>query len=535
MKKLREKIFPAALFLILFINGCFPSKKAVTVEPAEYQTGEQIESPAKVFLKDSSLVIFNEGFIVSENFIEGPGTQYWLNRSEDYRQHRIHLDSIATMTTYEETQTYGTILGSALLGVTGTIMAPLSLYCLTCPKCCFGSCPTVYTTDGNNYELEAELFSYNISRFFQDVDFDRLTQKPQADGGFTIRLTNEALETHYINQFELQSAYHPSNTTAWPTPEGAVALVKEHIIPAEVINSDGQDIRAMVRKQDTTWFSGVSRRFDHAQNSLSRDWIDLKLQVPETTDEVTLVLNIRNTLLSTVLFYDVVLASQGVKALEWTQRLNSDSLYAAFYHAAYSAFSGMDIKIKQKGENSEAVWKTVSGFGDVGPLAWKQMAIELPVYQDENGAMSVRLEWFPDNFMIDFIGYDIGYNETEIVETVYPDSVANYSAELNPHILGHLESTDSDYLVAYPGDSNYFYYRIPQKHEFTTTLFLKSSGYYTEWLRGDWISPNSSEYTFNLFEPEETLEQLKRSWRSDQKILERTFFETRIPLKESKK
>ncbi|MFH5831735.1 hypothetical protein [Halalkalibaculum sp. DA384] len=535
MEMLIEKILPVALLLILFINGCFSSKKAVTVEPTEYQTGEQIESPAKVFLKDSSLVIFNEGFTVSGNFIEGPGTQYWLNYSGDSSQHRIHLDSIATMTTYEEKQTGGTILGSAIMGITGTIMAPLSVYCLSCPKCCFGSCPTVYTTDGNKYELEAELFSYNLSRFFQEVDFDRLTQKPQTDGRFTIRLTNEALETHYINQFKLQAVHHPSNTTAYPTPEGRVALVKDHILPVEVINSDGQDIQAMVRKQDTTWFTGVSSRFDQAENSLSRDWIDLKLQVPETANKVTLVLNVRNTLLSTVLFYDVVLASQGVKALEWTRRLNSDSLYAAFYHAAYSAFSGMDVKIKQKGTNSEAVWKTVSSFGDVGPLAWKQQAIELPVYHDENGTMSVRLEWFPDNFMIDFIGYDIGYNEMGKVETVYPDSVANYSADLNPYVLEHLESTDSDYLVAYPGDANYFYYHIPQKQEFATTLFLQSSGYYTEWLRGNWISHKATDYTFNLFQPEETLEQLKRSWRRDQELLERTFFETKIPLKESKR
>jgi len=514
--------------------GCFPSKKAVKVEPVEYQTGTKIKTPTKVFLKDSSVAIFNKGFTAEDDTIKGVGTRHWLTYDIEKDHLQIPIDSIATMTTYQRTQNEGTILGSAILGVTGTILTPLSVYCISCPKCCFGSCPTVYTTDGENYELEAELFSYSLSRFFQETDVDRLIQKPTKEGLFSLRLTNEALETHYINQFLLQAVHHPQNSTIYPTADGNIVSVGQLKSPSSVSDSYGRDIKSLLSNRDTSWFKGVSDRFEKAENSLSRDWLTLTMAVPDTADTVKLVLKLRNTLLSTALFYDVVLASQGLKALEWTHRLNSDSLYAALYHMAYGSFSGMDIKVQYFDQQRKPFWKQVNSFRDVGPIAWKELAVELPVYRDTQGEMSIRLEWFPDNFMIDFLGYDIESNisnEAITSEQLTPTVVENNKGEATPEIITKIAAKDVNFLITNPGDTYYFHYMVPTKEETATTLLLRSSGYYTEWLRGSWITSPKGEYTFNLFEPDKTLEKLKQSWKDNRSLLESTFFKTRIPLK----
>ncbi|HKK44618.1 MAG TPA: hypothetical protein VJ964_03800 [Balneolaceae bacterium] len=530
MKSTKSK--PAIVFLlimsVLIVQGCFPSKRAVPVNTNSLRTRESVTTPAKVFLRDSSLVIFNQGFSISGDSVEGMGTRYWLTHHDSLQTQRIPVNGIAAVTSYEKNQTEGMLIGSGLMAITGAIMAPLSIYCLSCPKCCFGSCPTVFTTDGKRYALEAELFSYSLSKFFQDTDTDRIIQKPAADGTFTIRLTNEALETHYINQFNLLAVRHDAGTEVYPTPEGGTAVVKKLHAPMEALDSEGGNISSLISRRDTSWVTGISTRFDEAENSKARDWLDMKLAVPDSAKQATLVLRLRNSLLSTVLFYDVVLASQGVGALEWNHRLNTDSLYAAFYHMAYSQFAGIEVEAKSSG----GTWKQIASFGDVGPLAWKELALQLPVVRDENGEMWIRLQWFPENFIIDYAGYDYGTYKTPEIEQVNPKSITDHRSRLMNEIWQQVEYSDGEFLTTYPGDSYYFYYVIPDRPETTTTLFLKSKGYYTEWLRGNWISRRNRDYTFNLFEEDKTLEQLKRSWRADRELLERTFFQTRIPLKE---
>ena len=240
------------------------------------------------------------------------------------------------------------------------------------------------------------------------------------------------------------------------------------------------------------------------------------------------MLRLKNTLLTTVLFYDVVLASQGVEALEWNYRLNSDSLYAAFYHMAYNSYAGLTVSVRREGE-----WTQVETVPDVGPIAPKELALRLPVERNGYGEMEVRLEWFPDNFMIDYIGFEPEPADDEIrVSALQPHSIRDYRGEPVDSIGRLIGKFDQDYLVTGPGESYHFEYRVPSREDSVTTLFIRSRGYYTEWLRGDWISRRSTGYRFNLFDVEGTIGALRESWKENRPLLEEKFLRTRIPLKE---
>lgn len=515
--------------VIVSSYGCFPSKKVVTGSPANL-TAKEIDTPTKVFLRDSSVVIFNEGFTIEEQNLTGVGERYWLDLPMKSGEQRVDLDSIATLSYYQKESDKSTIFGSTIMGYSAAIVTPLSIYCLTCPKCCFGSCPTVYTTDGTKYGLEAELFSYSLSKYYQETDIDRLIQGAKTDGPFRMRLTNEALETHYINQLSLLAVRHPANTEIYPTPEGEFISVKKLETPETVINSLGEDVRHLVEKKDTEWHFGDSTRIKRVKSADERDWMDVSLQLSEGARDVKLVLRLRNTLLTTVLFYDVVLASQGVAAIEWTERLNTDPLYSSMYHLAYNTFAGMDFSVLRDGE-----WVKAGRLGDVGPIAWKEVAVVLPVVADHENRMRVRLEWFPDNFMIDYIAYDVPAENHDIQvesEIIHPRLITDFLDEDVSDIYVRINKDDADFLVTEPGDFYDFEYDIPHREEVSTTLFIKSKGYYTEWLRGEWIGYGRDDYQFNLFEANKTLEQLKKSWEENRTLLEKTFFETKIPLKE---
>lgn len=531
MKGITLSIAAGFSCIILLAYGCFPSKKLISIPSGAISgTSQIISTPTKVFMKDSSMVLFNDGFMISDNFINSDGQRYWMDGNFTDGKQIIDLDSIATMSYYEKEYTSGMVIGTVVMGLTGSFLVPLSIQCITCPKCCFGSCPTVYTTNGSEYGLEAELFSYSLSKFYQETDVDRLVQGVEPDGTFRLRLTNEALETHNINQFNLMAVRHPPGSEVYSTPEGMITSVHSLKTPETVTNSLGENVRFLVDKKDEYWHLGDTTRIDKVKSVSERDWLDLSLRPPGSAEKVKLVLRVRNTLLSTVLFYDVVLASQGVKALEWTERLNTDRVYAAMYQMAYNNFAGMEVSV-----NREGIWEKVERFGDVGPIAWKELAIELPVTVDQNNIMRVRLEWFPDNFMIDYIGYDTAIeNNQDLISSdlVNPRIITNYMGEDESNIWSKIQEDDSVFLVTNPGDFYDFEYDIPHREDVSTTLFIKSKGYYTEWLRGDWIAYRENVYQFNLFEVDQTLEQLKRSWKENRSLLEKTFFETKIPLKE---
>ena len=202
--KLQHIIFYIFLLpVLLLINNCFPTYQARKVEIDSLQSGTYSDIQAKVFKSDNRVILFPDGYTIVNKSIKGDGIISDTKSFQSEKQFiEFPLDSIIAMTTYEETTSGGRYFGSFLLAFTAPPLTFLGIYCIACPKCCFGSCPTIYTYDGKDYNLEAELFSECISKQLEESDIDLLRQKI-INNSFKLKITNEALETHYINKFEV--------------------------------------------------------------------------------------------------------------------------------------------------------------------------------------------------------------------------------------------------------------------------------------------------------------------------------------------
>ena len=518
------------IVISLVVSGCFPSKRVTLLKREVITPGMRINSPTKAFLWDASFLLFPDGFSVANDTVRGRGQRYWLDHADTgFRPYTIPLDSIAAMTYYELKSSAGSVVGSVMLGLYGGFITPLSIRCITCPKCCFGSCPTLYTHDGKEYKLEAELFSYSLSKFFQANDLDRLSQKIPQNGLYQIRVSNEALETHYINELSLITVSHQNGTKLFPSHKGGFITTTTLQPPIEAVNSVGEDVLNLLHRRDDRWYRSDTNMVRKLAEGVYSDWVDLKLKLPEKATNIKLVLHLRNTLLSTILFYDVVLASQGIAALEWIERLNKDSLYASQYHTIYNSYSGMDIKVYRNGK-----WIQQASLKDVGPIAGKDVAVELPAGKDVEGIMRVRLEFFPDNIMIDYVAVEANTSlkEALLVDKVLPTEIYDHTGQKRNDILELIENSDTQFLITSPGESYYFNYDIAPNEGMEMTVFVQSKGYYTEWIRGDWLNTRSTGYRFDLFRVDETIAQLRQSWLANRALIEGEFFKTRIPLAE---
>ncbi len=521
-------LYAMLLLMILIFSKCYPTYQASKVNTDSLKAGTYSDIQAKVFKPDNTIILFPKGYVIRNSYIQGDGIVSNFGTGKLIRgQIKLPLDSIAAMTSYKETTKDVRNFGSFLLGITGVPLTILGVYCISCPKCCFGSCPTVYTYDGEKYNLEAELFSECISRQLENSDIDLLKQSPINDT-LQLKITDEALETHYINKFEMVVAEHPAGTELYPAVNNKLLLVSAFIPPLSAVTKEGINIIKILKKDDNKYYrSGVKTVLELKKGS-SLDWIDVKIPASKHKT-VKMILKYRNTLLSTELLYDVVLGSQGIKAMEWTKEMNEEPGYAAQFKMLYDTFSGIQINLLENGN-----WKYCGKFKDAGPLNWKYIAAELPANNSDN--QTIRLEFIPDDFMIDYIAFDTTSVNNDKIKTrvVYPFEIVDGSGNRVDTILRFIKYDDLNYLKNEPGDSYYLNYKIPAKSNFKETALIYSKGYYNEWIRGSWINNKDKDFTFNLYDIKSTLSRLADGWIENSSLLEREFFHSRFFLKEGK-
>lgn len=505
--------------------SCYPNIKPHFIEMDQLAENIQISSPTKVYLSDASVILFSKGFNYSGKLINGFGQRFWHTGKESKSTtQNVHVDSVIAMTYYEKELSGGQVVASFFLGLFGLTQSGVAIYCLSCPKCCFGSCPTVYTFDGNQYHLEAELFSYSISKLLEERDLDLVRQKIPDNGLYKIRITNEALETHYLNQFSLLTVNHPIGTQVFPSGTNQFVMINHLSPPDEVLNSKKNDVLDQVISSDNKSYRSELEMLKNLENGPTHDWLKIKKNLQFNTDSVTMVIRYKNTLLSTILFYDVVLASQGISAIEWTRKMNEDLLYATQFNLVYKNFSGISVLVPKNKS-----WVKINSIPDAGPITWKYMATKIPV--DEEGNINIKLQFFPDNFMIDYIAFDTDHNTTKTF-TINEHFPVEIREDSHNNILHLIENDDDKYLTTNPGESFLLLYDIPKEKNIEQTVFIKSKGYYTEWIRGSWVRNTNLDYRFDLFDVNRTLQYLATSWIQNKDFIEQEFFHTRIPVKE---
>jgi len=530
---MKTKKFLILFFVFSVFCGCFPTLENNFLKKENLTNRLKVDSPSKVFLPDASIVILDSGFLISNNYLLGTGSRYWIDNQVKLNiPQKISLDSIQAVTVYESKLEGTRLAANSLFLIFGLSTAAISAYCISCPKCCFGSCPTVYSYDGVKYNFETELFSYSIARQMEEDDLDLINQEIPDNGNYNLKVTNEALETHYINYISLILASHPKGTKLFPSSEGKYIQISETKTPYSVTNSEGNDVTSLVTSPDDVYYRSNLDMVKKMNSGISYDWLDIKAKVPENSGKAKLLLRYRNTLLSTILFYEVVLGSQGVNAVNWTNKMNTDELYAAQFNFVYRTFSGIKI---YENKNGELIKK--GRFADAGPLNWKYSAEE--IYLDGSDELNIRLQFIPDNFMIDYIALDYS-NETEnniTFDEIAPYMITSSDGEKKENIAELLKYADDKYLVTYPGDSYMFEYKIAKKNDCEQTVFIKSKGFYNEWIRGNWLRNNNlinSSYTFNLFDADGTFKCLVDNWVYGKDVIEKEFFRTKIPLRGSK-
>lgn len=380
----------------------------------------------------------------------------------------------------------------------------------------FGSCPTIYIDSAGTSVLQAEAFSHSIVPLFEARDVDRLSITNDLKPMLRLEVKNEAAETHYINHLELLAVDHPPGE--WIAPDvGGMPIAAPALSPAShAVDRAGRDVLNVLTHLDGEAFATDSSTLANANADDPRDYIDLVFPVPAAADSVALVLTLRNSLLTTVLLYDVMLSGQGARALDWIGRDLEEIGPALELGRWFVEEMGLRVRVA----DASGAWREVGWIRDAGPIAWSHRAVMLPVTRPDT--LQVRLVFVADAWRIDRAVFAAEPWRPGI-ESIPPARIVAPDREPIPEALTAVRTADDRYLQTGPGDSFFVEFDAGRAQDDRTYL-LATQGYYVEWMRPDWLRRPPGTFTPS----NEALFAAMRRWQVVQREYEQRFFATRF-------
>jgi hypothetical protein len=365
-------------------------------------------------------------------------------------------------------------------------------------------------------------------------DLDALRVRPDSNGLIRLDLRNEALETHYINNIELLAVRHTRDARAVPDQNGRPVVVSAIRAVAAAHDRAGRDVRDVLAMSDGNLFSSSARAVDAARVGDLDDWIDLDVRDLPPGDSVAVVLRLRNSLLNTVLLYDGILG--GRDAPDWLDTGLQHISTAIDLGAWYTRTMGMRVSVDGvRPTSADQMWN--ARLGDVGPLAFRDVAIVLPRPSRNGTSVRVRLRFVADDWRIDYatVAAHISRPPAVVIplrRVVVPTPAGGTGPIVDTAAVAALREPDGKYLQTMPGQRMTLEFAPTQRAEHpdsTTTYLIAWQGWYREWIRGSWLAEPKRSVAWTP--GDSSVLAALRQWHSRKSEMEQAFYSTRIPVK----
>lgn len=516
----------ALLIALLAAPGCIllmKGEEIETVDPADPPA--RVSVPLKAHLADGSVAVFADGATFEADTLRGAGDRYSLTLETRMSVQSLPLDSVIAIETYRESvRTGSSIAASVLATVPSTMVLAVAA---------FGSCPTVYSQPDSAHTgtrvLEAESFSNSIAPMLEIRDVDVLEAQPDDSGALTLEVRNEALETHYINHLELVEARHAAGEQAFPTGDGRAWIVGGLQRPRAATDASGRDLTAVFDQTDGRAYRTPIDRLKARVSSPAppdralTEHVDIAFQAPDA-DSAAVLLTLRNSLLNTVLFYEYMLSSQGAHSLTWLGKdLNVISTVMELSDF-YARRMGLRVQVR-----TESGYETVARVREVGPIAWSHEAVPVPVPRGAD-SLHIRLSFVPDAWRVDHVALAGEVRRAEVRRHALT-SVRLGDRTALPSDSAHrrLAHPDHAYAVTLPTDRFWATFQPgPVTRGLSRSFFLAAQGYYTEWIRRDWL--RDSPETPGLQVSDEVLIDALDRWTRSRAEWEARFEASKLPV-----
>lgn len=510
----------AFLVLLCLSESCSIRVIRQLSNPSSINSKDSTARDIKVHMRDGSLYVLDSLVTYANaDTIYGFGSYYDKYRdlkglsfhdkgNSSYIPLKISLDDVALVETNEVRGLTGRALTMALVGVPSVI---LSIYCISNPKACFGSCPTFYSFNGIDTSLMAEGFSSSILKAYEKDDVDMLYHARAEGNQFHLRMKNEALETHVIRYANLLVLPRTGNDRIFSDGRGDFFRSSIILSPVSCQASEGSCLKAVQEMDNTERYSLAD-----SNNLAEREIIEVTFEnIPGK--EVGLVVGCRQSLLTTWIFYQS-LSYLGNSAGYFAARIESgDRSLQRKFDRVKDVLGGIEVLM----ENGDGKWETVGQELEQGPLAGDVHLIKLPETNEKEIRLKLRLT--KGLWRLNYLALASLDEKTEPIQ-IEPALVIS---PVNCNTADSLLKNQDNPLVTLPGDEYDICYKLPEGQN-VYEIFLKTKGYYIEWMRDTWITEENLKRAALLFGfPRLFMKIIAKDFKEAEPSMEASFWNSR--------
>ncbi len=476
----------------------------------------------KAHLKNGDVCILRDTWIADTitNKLSGTGQRFDFNRNMSFEGAiTIPFDSISIFETNSKINNAESEK-LAGLGILIGIDVALAAICISYPKYCFGSCPTFYINENDNFHFSnAEGFSNAISPTMEYFDIDALNNEKIDNRIFSITMKNEALETHCVNDVKLLAYPRNGNERVYQSPKNNFYLC-ENLYKANLAKVGNKEITSLLKSDDRSEYFSKAE----VENLKNKEEIYLTFENVKLNNDLGLLVNFRQTLMTTYFIYNAI-GYMGDEVSDIFAKFESNNnMSKNLKDGIKNELGDIDIYVWN---NQKKSWEYQDSLYETGPIAINRQILPLK-NTGNNSTINIKVILNKGLWRIDYLALTNIIKQVTPIE-IEPSGILNKGRE-DVRALYSIIDTNK-YLISMPGSEYRFNYILPLESQ-DYELFLSSKGYYLEWMRKEWLAEKDLFKLKDMFEnPKEYLKSEAKRFKIYEANIEKEFWDSRIDTK----
>jgi hypothetical protein len=336
-----------------------------------------------------------------------------------------------------------------------------------------GSCPYVYSFDGQQYQLDAEPFAGSICKSLERSTVEILDNLQPTDDFLNIAFCNQALESHYINSFDLVAVDHPVGSKIMAGADGGLHALQDPVPALWSRSRSSGEITGLLDHTDGQFWESDLSSVDVAVDSTLVDEIVCGFSRPPGSDAGKLVLHLSNTSLTEYAF-DKLLYLCGPATLSWYHSIATEPDQRNLLLAWMLREGCLKVSVRTADR-----WQPVSLIPHVGGAVSVNRVVDLDLAGVSGEILEIKLQGTAGLWRLDEVSMDWSVQEVGRTIPLSLVSLQNENAPLSTH---EVLKNDDQYLALYPDDWVTARYASPKTPALGRyTYVLTAGGHYYNW------------------------------------------------------